>query len=42
LNVAGRGFFFRTREDAYRAVRYLIRNGRSNFDIGLMRKNRNL
>ncbi|SAK82091.1 lytic transglycosylase catalytic [Caballeronia calidae] len=42
LNVAGRGFFFRTREDAYRAVRYLISNGRSNFDIGLMQINRNL
>ncbi|MBC8640715.1 transglycosylase SLT domain-containing protein [Caballeronia sp. EK] len=39
LNVAGRGFFFRTREDAYRAVRYLISNGRSNFDIGLMQVN---
>ncbi|WP_250482524.1 transglycosylase SLT domain-containing protein [Caballeronia sp. GACF5] len=39
LNVAGRGFFFRTREDAYRAIRYLISNGRSNFDIGLMQVN---
>ncbi|SAK73777.1 lytic transglycosylase catalytic [Caballeronia pedi] len=39
LNVAGRGFFFRTREDAYRAVRYLINNGQSNFDIGLMQVN---
>lgn len=39
LNVAGRGFFFRTRDDAYRAVRYLISNGRSNFDIGLMQVN---
>ncbi|WP_244818512.1 transglycosylase SLT domain-containing protein [Caballeronia sp. Lep1P3] len=39
LNVAGRGFFFRTREDAYRAVRYLISNGRSNFDVGIMQVN---
>ena len=39
LNVAGRGFFFRTREDAYRAIRYLISNGRSDFDIGLMQVN---
>ena len=42
LNVAGRGFFFRTREDAYRAVRYLIGNGRSDFDVGIMQINRNL
>ncbi|KMZ11263.1 Soluble lytic murein transglycosylase, partial [Candidatus Burkholderia humilis] len=35
LNVAGRGFFFRTRDDAYRAIRYLIVHGRSDFDIGL-------
>jgi len=42
LNVAGRGFFFRTREDAYRAIRHLISNGRSDFDIGLMQINRNL
>jgi hypothetical protein len=39
LNVAGRGFFFRTREDAYRAILYLISNGRSDFDIGLMQVN---
>ncbi|WP_250866516.1 transglycosylase SLT domain-containing protein [Caballeronia sp. INSB1] len=39
LNVAGRGFFFRTREDAYRAVCYLISNGRSNFDLGIMQVN---
>lgn len=39
LNVAGRGFFFRTREDAYRAIRHLISNGRSDFDIGLMQVN---
>ena len=39
LNVAGRGFFFRTREDAYRAVSYLISKGRSNFDVGIMQVN---
>jgi hypothetical protein len=39
LNVNGRGFFFRTREDAYRAVRYLISKGRSNFDVGIMQIN---
>ncbi|MGV7240380.1 transglycosylase SLT domain-containing protein [Caballeronia sp. M23-90] len=39
LNVAGRGFFFRTREDAYRAIRTLIADGRSDFDIGLMQIN---
>jgi hypothetical protein len=39
LNVAGRGFFFRTRDDAYRAIRFLISGGRSDFDIGLMQVN---
>jgi hypothetical protein len=39
LNVAGRGFFFRTRDDAYRAVRYLISNGRKDFDVGIMQVN---
>jgi hypothetical protein len=39
LNVAGRGFFFRTREDAYRAIRTLIADGRSDFDVGLMQIN---
>ena len=39
LNVAGRGFFFRTREDAYRAVCYLINNGRSDFDLGILQIN---
>jgi Transglycosylase SLT domain len=36
LNVTGRGFFFRTREDAYKAVRLLISDGRCDFDVGLM------
>jgi hypothetical protein len=39
LNVAGRGFFFRSREDAYRAVRFLIADGRCDFDVGLMQIN---
>ncbi|AME28713.1 transglycosylase SLT domain-containing protein [Burkholderia sp. PAMC 26561] len=39
LNVAGRGFFFRTRDDAYRAIRILIADGRSDFDIGIMQVN---
>jgi hypothetical protein len=42
LNVAGRGFFFRTREDAYKAVRFLISDGRCDFDVGIMQVNRNL
>ena len=39
LNVAGRGFFFRTREDAYRAIRYLISNGRSRLRYWLLQIN---
>lgn len=39
LNIAGRGFFFKTREDAYRVVMSLIARGRSDFDIGLMQVN---
>jgi hypothetical protein len=39
LNVAGRGFFFRTREDAYKAIRFLISDGRCDFDVGLMQVN---
>jgi hypothetical protein len=33
----GARLFFRTHDDAYRAVRYLIGNGRSNFDLGIMK-----
>ncbi|WP_205617373.1 transglycosylase SLT domain-containing protein [Pelomicrobium methylotrophicum] len=36
LNVGGRGFFFRTREDAWRAAQWLIKEGITNFDIGMM------
>nr|WP_277183530.1 transglycosylase SLT domain-containing protein [Caballeronia sp. BR00000012568055] len=39
LNVAGRGFFFRTREDAYKAIRHLLSDGRCDFDVGLMQVN---
>ncbi|WP_434667661.1 transglycosylase SLT domain-containing protein [Paraburkholderia sp. A3BS-1L] len=39
LNVAGRGFFFRSREDAYGAIRALISAGRCDFDVGLMQVN---
>lgn len=39
LNIAGRGFFFKTREDAYRVVTSLIAHGRSDFDVGLMQIN---
>jgi len=39
LNVAGRGFFFRTREDAYGAIRALISAGRCDFDVGIMQVN---
>jgi hypothetical protein len=39
LNVAGRGFFFRTRADAYKAVRFLISNGRCDFDVGILQVN---
>ena len=39
LNVAGRGFFFRTREDAYRVVELLIGEHRCDFDVGIMQVN---
>ncbi|WP_116124157.1 transglycosylase SLT domain-containing protein [Paraburkholderia sp. BL6669N2] len=39
LNIAGRGFFFKTREDAYRVVMSLIAHGRSDFDVGIMQIN---
>ena len=39
LNVAGRGFYFSTRDDAYRAIRFLISDGRCDFDVGLMQIN---
>ncbi|MEX3969891.1 transglycosylase SLT domain-containing protein [Paraburkholderia caribensis] len=39
LNIGGQGFFFKTREDAYRVVQSLIARGRSDFDVGLMQIN---
>ncbi|MCP3712591.1 transglycosylase SLT domain-containing protein [Paraburkholderia sp. CNPSo 3274] len=39
LNVAGRGFFFRSRSDAYGAIRALIAAGRCDFDVGIMQIN---
>nr|CUV19616.1 putative Type IV secretory pathway, lytic transglycosylase exported protein [Ralstonia solanacearum] len=39
LNVAGRGFYFATRDDAYAAIRRLIEEKRCNFDVGIMQVN---
>lgn len=39
LNVAGRGFYFRTRDDAYKAIRVLLVDGRCDFDVGIMQIN---
>lgn len=39
LNVAGRGMFFATREDAYAAVQQLLAAQRCDFDVGLMQVN---
>ncbi|RQZ67493.1 transglycosylase SLT domain-containing protein [Burkholderia sp. Bp9004] len=39
LNVAGQGFFFESREEAYKAVEALLARGRSDFDVGLMQVN---
>jgi hypothetical protein len=39
LNVAGRGYFFRSREDALGAIRSLIAAGRCDFDVGIMQVN---
>lgn len=39
LNVAGRGMFFATREEAYAAVNRLLANDRCDFDVGLMQVN---
>ncbi|MGF6851176.1 transglycosylase SLT domain-containing protein [Paraburkholderia sp. CI3] len=39
LNVAGQGYFFRSREDAYRVMQSLIARGRCDFDVGLMQVN---
>lgn len=39
LNVAGRGYYFKTREEAWRAANWLLERGRNNFDIGVMQVN---
>ena len=39
LNVAGRGYFFRSRADAYGAMRTLIAAGRCDFDVGILQIN---
>ncbi|APA90441.1 transglycosylase SLT domain-containing protein (plasmid) [Paraburkholderia sprentiae WSM5005] len=39
LNVAGQGYFFRSREDAYRVIQSLIAHGRCDFDVGLLQIN---
>jgi hypothetical protein len=39
LNVAGRGFFFKSRKDAYEAIRSLVAAHRCDFDVGIMQVN---
>ncbi|MGG2041510.1 transglycosylase SLT domain-containing protein [Burkholderia gladioli] len=39
LNVAGQGYFFRSREEAYKAIQSLLARGRCDFDVGLMQVN---
>ncbi|WP_186075116.1 transglycosylase SLT domain-containing protein [Burkholderia gladioli] len=39
LNVAGQGYFFKSREEAYRAIESLLARDRCDFDIGLMQVN---
>lgn len=39
LNVAGRGMFFATREEAYMAINRLLASQRCDFDVGLMQVN---
>lgn len=39
LNVAGQGFFFRSREDAYEAIQSLLARRRCDFDVGMMQIN---
>jgi hypothetical protein len=39
LNIAGRGYFFRTRSDAYGVIRALLAAGRCDFDVGIMQIN---
>ncbi|VWC47200.1 lytic transglycosylase catalytic [Burkholderia lata] len=39
LNVAGQGYFFKSREEAYKAIESLLARERCNFDVGLMQVN---
>jgi len=39
LNVAGRGMFFSSREEAYSAINRLLASDRCDFDVGLMQVN---
>ncbi|MXN76503.1 transglycosylase SLT domain-containing protein [Burkholderia sp. 4701] len=39
LNVAGQGYFFKSREEAYKAIETLLARERCNFDVGLMQVN---
>lgn len=39
LNVAGQGYFFKSREEAYKAIELLLARERCNFDVGLMQVN---
>lgn len=39
LNVVGKGFYFRSRDDAHRAIRVLLADRRCDFDVGLMQIN---
>jgi Transglycosylase SLT domain len=39
LNVAGQGYYFRSREGAYSAIEKLLADGRCDFDVGIMQIN---
>ncbi|MCK4118402.1 transglycosylase SLT domain-containing protein [Ralstonia nicotianae] len=39
LNVAGRGYYFASREEAYAVVRQLLASKRCDFDVGIMQVN---
>jgi hypothetical protein len=39
LNVAGQGFFFANRANAYAAIEYLLAQKRCDFDVGIMQVN---
>ncbi|EJO51336.1 lytic transglycosylase [Burkholderia multivorans] len=39
LNVAGQGYFFKSREEAYKAIESLLARDRCDFDVGLMQVN---